>query len=425
MSQPQTCSQDQPFNVNVNNSVLLDSGSNIHAHIEGSIKLLVYTHGRSTVAIMNARAGSGMSSLSSVPIFNGDRNKFKEFKRFFLGYCELQNVVEGLTQKKLSEDDKKDKDKLASWSENNNKCMGLFKMKLESLLQHFIKKTAKLTWNVLITEYDKFNLAEIFEWFSVLTAVNIGKGQNPTDAYNLIQTCLIKLKEEQIEIADWMVSIILMKALPDFAVSTLYSLIQREWSRRNLSSNIALVSWITSIRPAQGYQTFRKQNNCLFHPNGGNTSSGSQAYCHLNFSNQSNASFKQGGNQQHKQQDQKKKPGNQKQYQEKKKSNKGKRQNTFVAAFDEGEEATIMAFATAISEEGGTSDEAEDSEMETQLEYSNQSSQASDEEDAPDVKTLSLASRQRSSAPLHQQQSIKYQTEDGEIISDQEVEDPF
>ncbi|KAI3601104.1 hypothetical protein WG66_001627 [Moniliophthora roreri] len=163
---------------------------------------------------MNAGAGSGMSSLSSAPIFDSDRNKFKEFKHLFLGYCELQNVVEGLTQKKLSDDDKKDKDKFAFWNENNNKCMGLFKMKLGPLLQHFIKDTAKLTWDALIAEYDKFNLAEIFEWFSVLTAINIGKGQNPTNAYNLIQTCLIKLKEEQIEIADWMVSMILMKALP-------------------------------------------------------------------------------------------------------------------------------------------------------------------------------------------------------------------
>ncbi|ESK88641.1 hypothetical protein Moror_3044 [Moniliophthora roreri MCA 2997] len=244
MSQPRTCSQDQPINVNVNNPVLLDSGSNIHAHIEDSIKLPVYTSGRSTVAIMNAGAGSGMSSLSSVPIFDGERNKFKEFKRLFLGYCKLQNVVEGLTQKQLSEDDKKDKDKLASWNEYNNKCMGFFKMKLGPLLQHFIKATAKLTWEVLITEYDKFNLAKIFEWFSVLTAIHIGEGQNPTDAYNLIQTCLVKLKKEQIEIADWMVSMILMKALPgswdtfksqvfitaekkeDFAVSTLYSSIQ-------------------------------------------------------------------------------------------------------------------------------------------------------------------------------------------------------
>ncbi|ESK81415.1 hypothetical protein Moror_16554 [Moniliophthora roreri MCA 2997] len=113
MSQPQTCSQDQPINVNISNPVLLDSGSNVHAHIEDSIKLPVYTSGRSTVAIMNAGAGSGMSSLSSIPIFDGDRNKFKEFKRLFLGYCELQNVVEGLTQKKLSDKDKKDKDKLA------------------------------------------------------------------------------------------------------------------------------------------------------------------------------------------------------------------------------------------------------------------------------------------------------------------------
>uniref|UniRef100_A0A0W0FA78 Uncharacterized protein n=2 Tax=Moniliophthora roreri TaxID=221103 RepID=A0A0W0FA78_MONRR len=107
-----------------------------------------------------------------------------------------------------------------------------------------------------------------------------------------------------------------------------------------------------------------------------------------------------------------------------KKSYKGKKQNTFVAAFDEGEEVVNMAFATAIDEEGGTSDEAEDSEMETQVEYSDQYSQTSEEEDTPHVKTLSLASGRRSSAPLCQQ-SITYETDDGELISEQEVEDPF
>ncbi|ESK88640.1 hypothetical protein Moror_3043, partial [Moniliophthora roreri MCA 2997] len=107
-----------------------------------------------------------------------------------------------------------------------------------------------------------------------------------------------------------------------------------------------------------------------------------------------------------------------------KKSYKGKRQNTFVAAFDEGEEVVNMAFATAIDEEGGTSDEAENSEMETQMEYSDQYLQTSDEEDTPDVETLSLASGRRSSAPLHQQ-SIVYQSDNGELISDQEVKDPF
>uniref|UniRef100_A0A0W0FU83 Uncharacterized protein n=1 Tax=Moniliophthora roreri TaxID=221103 RepID=A0A0W0FU83_MONRR len=51
-------------------------------------------------------------------------------------------------------------------------------------------------------EYDKFDLAEVFEWFSVLTAIHVGEGQNPSNAYNLIQTCLIKLKEKKIEITD-------------------------------------------------------------------------------------------------------------------------------------------------------------------------------------------------------------------------------
>uniref|UniRef100_A0A0W0G3C7 Uncharacterized protein n=1 Tax=Moniliophthora roreri TaxID=221103 RepID=A0A0W0G3C7_MONRR len=297
MSQPRTHSQDQPVNVNVNNPVLLDAGSNVHAHIEDSIKLPVYTSGRSTVAIMNAGAGSGMSSLSSVPIFDGERNKFKEFKCLFLGYCELQNVVEGLTQKKLSDEDKKDKDKLASWNEYNNK-------------------------------------------------------------------------------------------------------------------------------PAQGYQAFQKWNNRPFRPHGGNQSSGNQTYRHPNSGNQSSAGYKQGGNSsQHKSTDQKKKSSNQKSNQTKK-SYKGKKQNTFVAAFDEGEEAINMAFATAIDEEGGTSDEAEDSEMEAQVEYSDQYSQTSEEEDMPHVETLSLASGRRSSAPLRQQ-SIAYKTDDGELISEQEVEDPF
>ncbi|ESK83176.1 hypothetical protein Moror_14979 [Moniliophthora roreri MCA 2997] len=287
-----------------------------------------------------------------------------------------------------------------------------------------------------------FNLAEIFEWFSVLTAVHIGEGQNPTDAYNLIQTCLVKLKEEQIEIADWMISMILMKALPgswdtfksqvfitvekkeDFAVSTLYFSIQREWSRRNLSPNMALISRITGIRPAQGYQAFQKQNNRPFRLHGGNQSSGNQTYRYLNSRNQSNASYKQGGNnQQQKSSDQKKKPSNQKSNQTKK-SYKGKKQNTFVAAFDEGEDVVNMAFATAIDEEGGTSDEAEDSEMETQMEHSDQYSQTSEEEDTPYVKTLSLASGRHSSAPLHQQ-SIAYETDDGELISEQEVENSF
>ncbi|ESK82541.1 hypothetical protein Moror_5411 [Moniliophthora roreri MCA 2997] len=187
------------------------------------------------------------------------------------------------------------------------------------------------------------------------------------------------------------------------------------------SPNMALVSRITG---AQGYQTFRKQNNCPFQPHGGHQSSGNQTYCHPNSRNQSNAGYKQGGNsQQHKSTDQKKKPSHQKSNQTKK-SYKGKKQNTFVAAFDKGEDVVNMAFATAIDEEGGTSDEAEDSEMETQMEYSNQYSQASDEENTPDVETLSLASGRRSSAPLCQQ-SIVYKTDDGELISDQEVEDPF
>ncbi|ESK87737.1 hypothetical protein Moror_11274 [Moniliophthora roreri MCA 2997] len=107
-----------------------------------------------------------------------------------------------------------------------------------------------------------------------------------------------------------------------------------------------------------------------------------------------------------------------------KKNYKGKKQNTFVAAFDEGEEIVNMAFATAIDEEGGTSDEAEDSEMETQIEYSDQYSQTSDEENTPDVETLSLTSGRHSSAPLRQQ-SITYETDNGELISEQEVEDPF
>ncbi|ESK81414.1 hypothetical protein Moror_16553 [Moniliophthora roreri MCA 2997] len=133
---------------------------------------------------------------------------------------------------------------------------------------------------------------------------------------------------------------------------------------------MALVSWITGIRPAQGYQTFQKQNNHPFQPNGGHQSSSNQVYHHPNSGNPSHASYKQGGNnQQHKSMDQKKKPGNQKSNQTKK-SYKGKKQNTFIAAFDEGEEVTNMAFTTAIDEERGTSDEAEDSEMETQMEYS-------------------------------------------------------
>uniref|UniRef100_A0A0W0FZG6 Uncharacterized protein n=1 Tax=Moniliophthora roreri TaxID=221103 RepID=A0A0W0FZG6_MONRR len=107
-----------------------------------------------------------------------------------------------------------------------------------------------------------------------------------------------------------------------------------------------------------------------------------------------------------------------------KKNYKGKKQNTFVAAFDEGEEIVNMAFATAIDEEGGTSDEAEDSEMETQIEYSDQYPQTSDEENTPDVETLSLTSGRHSSAPLRQQ-SITYETDNGELISEQEVEDPF
>ncbi|ESK83258.1 hypothetical protein Moror_15075 [Moniliophthora roreri MCA 2997] len=82
-----------------------------------------------------------------------------------------------------------------------------------------------------------------------------------------------------------------------------------------------------------------------------------------------------------------------------------------------------MAFATAIDEEGGTSDKAEDSEMETQMESSDQYSQTSNEDDTPHVETLSLASGRRYSAPLHQ--SVIYELEDGEVISDQEVEDPF
>jgi hypothetical protein len=225
----------------------------------------------------NARIGGEGKKDDDVPMFNGTnwhefsfRFKAKMMSKGLWHIIEYGNQEHIWNQEKRTRDvvkkDEKGKEtevpeeywhdldtknpKYLEHEEHNVKALGLLSLKLPSNMSTMFRSTAFATWRELVNNYDSPGAAGVFAIFQKIIRFKLPADKNPATEATVLLELVARLNEKGIRLADNIVSMIFLSALPagwdNLATTILLGIdthnvklpevlhsLQTEWERRD------------------------------------------------------------------------------------------------------------------------------------------------------------------------------------------------